>query len=686
VIKLRGILAQIGCRFGGLLCCAATATLLAPLVSGCGESGVAKERQSATSRATQTPAANTVAATPVTPPAKKVATRSAGVRSNGVHHVGESLASQTVPAWAADAVFYQIFPERFCNGDGANDPTRESLETPDLVPKNWAITPWTGDWYARADWEKERGPNFFENGVFDRRYGGDLQGVISKLDYLSGLGINVIYLNPVFYAHSLHKYDGNSFHHIDPYFGPDPTGDLKIMAMETSEPSSWKWTAADKLFLELVKQAHSRNIRVIIDGVFNHTGRDFFAFADLRQRQAASPYRDWYIVQSFDDPATPQNEFRYKGWWGTDTLPEFANDNTGNDLHAGPKKYILDSTRRWMDPNGDGNPSDGIDGWRLDVANEVPTGFWRDWHAMARKINPQCYTVAEIWEDAQRFLDEGKFSATMNYFGFSFAVKGFLIDETLAPSGAARLFDERRQEFPLANQYALQNLMDSHDTDRLASMIVNAGRRPYKEPNRFDYDIGVSPRYVSDYDVRKPNDRERRVQRLVTLLQMTYVGAPMIYYGTEAGMWGADDPCDRMPMVWQEMTFDPQQADPLGRPRPANPVAFDDGLFKFYQAAIKLRRDNSALRRGDIEFVASDDQAEFLAFRRADANDVILVGLNRGGKPFSWSLPLGSGEIASQIFTASGEVDKFATEKKVGATVVTVPAVDGVVLRVSSKK
>ena len=500
----------------------------------------------------------------------------------------------TVPAWAADAVFYQIFPERFCNGDRSNDPTRESLESPDLVPKSWAISPWTGDWYARADWEKERGPNFFENGVFDRRYGGDLQGVISKLDYLSSLGINVIYFNPVFYARSLHKYDGSSFHHVDPYFGPDPPGDLKLMATETSDPATWKWTAADKLFLELVKKAHARNIRVIIDGVFNHTGRDFFAFADLRQRQAASPYRDWYIVQSFDDPATPQNEFRYKGWWGTDSLPEFANDNTGNDLHAGPKKYVLDSTKRWMDPNGDGDPSDGIDGWRLDVANEVPTGFWRDWHALARQINPQCYTVAEIWDDAQRFLDEGQFSATMNYFGFSFPVKGFLIDETLAPSGAVRLFDERRQGFPLANQYALQNLMDSHDTDRLASMIVNAGRRPYKEPNRFDYDTGVSPRYVPDYDVRQPNDRERRVQRLVALLQMTYVGAPMIYYGTEAGMWGADDPCDRMPMVWAELSFDPQQADPLGRPRPANPVAFDDGLFKFYQAAIKFRRDNAA--------------------------------------------------------------------------------------------
>src|SRR5206468_3159687 len=174
-------------------------------------------------------------------------------------------------------------------------------EAPESVPKSATSSPWTGDWYARSDWEKERGPNFFENGVFDRRYGGDLQGVIDKLEYLSSLGINTIYLNPVFYARSLHKYDGSSFHHIDPYFGPDPAGDLKLMAQETSDPASWTWTAADKLFLELLRQAHERKIRVIIDGVFNHTGRDFFAFADLRARQAQSAYRDWYIVQSFDD-------------------------------------------------------------------------------------------------------------------------------------------------------------------------------------------------------------------------------------------------------------------------------------------------------------------------------------------------------------------------------------------------
>jgi cyclomaltodextrinase / maltogenic alpha-amylase / neopullulanase len=657
-------------ELGGARSSATWAALFAAILCGCEARAPNSEKSGAR---------------PVTAIASGATVRDALSRSPS-KGVSAPLSSPTVPRWAADAVFYQVFPERFANGDQSNDPTRESLESPEAVPENWRISPWTGDWYARADWEQQLGENFFEHGVFHRRYGGDLQGVIDKLEYLANLGINTIYFNPVFYARSLHKYDGNSFHHVDPYFGPNPTGDLALMAAETSDPATWHWTEADKLFLELVRQAHARNMRVIIDGVFNHTGRDFFAFADLRTRQQESPYREWYLVQGYDDPATPQNEFHYKGWWGVETLPEFADNEAGNDLHPGPKRYILDSTKRWMDPNGDGDPADGIDGWRLDVANEVPAGFWRDWHAAARRINPECYTVAEVWDDARQFLEEGHFSATMNYHGFAFPMKGFLIDEVLAPSGAARDFDERRNGYAAPVLYALQNLVDSHDTDRLASMIVNAGRRPYTQPDRFDYDVNVSPRYAADYDVRKPNDLERRVQRLVALLQMTYVGPPMIYYGTEAGMWGADDPCDRMPMVWPEVTYEPQQGDPAGRSRPADAVGFDESLFNFYRAAIHLRRDHSALRRGDIKFVVADDPAQFLGFRRGDAGEKLLVGLNRGDAPFRWTIPLADGESVSQVFTASGDVGQFSIELNEGAATVTVPGIDGVVLKVSTKE
>ena len=525
-------------------------------------------------------------------------------------------AKSRVPDWAADAVFYQIFPERFRNGDPSNDPTLESTEFPDIMPGNWSVTPWTNQWYARADWEKKLGDNFYEDGVFHRRLGGDLQGVIDKLDYLSNLGINTIYFNPVFYARSLHKYDGNSFHHVDPHFGPDPAGDFAIMKTETADPTTWKWTKADKLFLSLLNKAHSRNIRVIIDGVFNHTGRDFFAFENIVKKQKDSPYVDWYMIEEFDDPKTDESEFKYKGWWGVDTLPEFANNKDGDDLHPAPKSYVMTATRRWMDPNGDGNPSDGIDGWRLDVANEVPNKFWRDWNKLVRKINPDAYTVAEIWENAGGYLRDCGFSATMNYHGFSFPVKGFLVDGRLPASRFAELLQERMAEHETAVQYALQNLIDSHDTDRVASMIVNARRElSYKNADRFDYDVGerVSARSDKAYDVRPPNERDRAIQKLLTLFQMTFVGAPMVYYGTEAGMDGGDDPDDRMPMIWEDLEYQARTLGPHGNLDRSYPVAFNSELFKFYRDLISLRNDSKALRHGDFKTVHSDDDCKLLA-------------------------------------------------------------------------
>ena len=177
-------------------------------------------------------------------------------------------------------------------------------------------------------------------------------------------------------------------------------------------------------------------------------GTRFFAFADLREKQAASPYKDWYIVQYFDDPATPHNDFRYKSWWGFETLPEFADTPAQDDLQPGPKQYIFDITRRWMDPNGDGDPSDGVDGWRLDVANEVPIGFWSDWNKLVRELNPQAYTVGEFWDNARQHLVEGHFSATMNYHGFAYLVKGFLIDGTLTPHDFGQELVARLAEYP----------------------------------------------------------------------------------------------------------------------------------------------------------------------------------------------------------------------------------------------
>ena len=388
---------------------------------------------------------------------------------------GADVQPSHVPEWGKSAVWYQIFPERFRNGDPSNDPKREDLEIPFLPGENWRVTPWTGDFYSRDEWEREIGDDFYENGVFHRRYGGDLQGVIDKLDYLKELGINAIYFNPVFYGRSVHKYDGNSFHHIDPNFGPDPEGDFEIIRNggETADPATWKWTAADKLFLELVKQAHARGIRIVIDGVFNHSGRDFFAFRDIRMKGAESPYTDWYYIESFDNPETRRNELRYKGWAGFFTLPEFRDNEDGTDLHPGPKQYIFDATKRWMDPDGDGDPSDGIDGWRLDVSEEIPDKFWRDWNEHVFKINPQAITIAEVWTNAAHYLTETGFSATMNYYAFAVPVKAFLVDNSIKASQFGEMLNTRRDQLPVPVQLAMQHLTDSHDTDRIAQMIIN---------------------------------------------------------------------------------------------------------------------------------------------------------------------------------------------------------------------
>ena len=600
-----------------------------------------------------------------------------------VRTAADSLAA--VPDWAADAVWYQIFPERFRNGDPTNDPTRASLETPIVPGPNWRVSPWTGDWYARDAWETAMGTDYYENGVFHRRYGGDLQGVIDKLGYLQTMGVTALYFNPVFEARSLHKYDGNTFHHIDPHFGPDPAGDFALMARETSDPKTWHVTRADQLFFDLVRAAHERGMRVVIDGVFNHTGRDFFAFDNLRTNQAASPYKDWYVVRRFDDPATDTSEFVYKGWWGTATLPEFANNPDSTDLHEGPKAYVFDATRRWMDPNGDGDPADGIDGWRLDVAEEVPVGFWADWNRHVREINPEAYTVSEIWGDASHFLREGGFSATMNYAGFAYPAKGFLVDRVMTPTAFRDTLAARRAWYPEAVQYALQNLMDSHDTDRLPSMIVNASlRRPFAEPGRFDYDWGgrVSPRSDNAYLVRAPNANERDLQRLIALFQVSYVGAPMFYYGTEAGMWGGDDPDDRKPMLWEDLTYAAETADPRGRTRARDANRFDSTLFRFYQRAIALRKGQSTLRRGGFEPLVADDAAGVFAFARVYEGRRIVVVLNPtdAARTVRVPVPGGVGRTPFKTLLASKPGPSAPVRQDAAALTVDLGARAGVVL------
>jgi len=234
--------------------------------------------------------------------------------------------AMAVPAWSKDVIWYQVFVERFRNGDPSNDPTLADMKGswPDLRPDGWEPTSWTQDWYRQEPWAEATGEEFYTT-VQLRRFGGDLQGVIDQLDYIQELGATALFLNPINDAPSLHKYDARSYRHIDRNFGPDPAGDAAAAAAEDpTDPATWTWTAADSLFLALIDEVHRRGMRIIVDYSWNHTGTQFWAWQDVLENQEESPYADWYEVQSFDDPATPDtSEFAYSGWAGVPQLPEW---------------------------------------------------------------------------------------------------------------------------------------------------------------------------------------------------------------------------------------------------------------------------------------------------------------------------------------------------------------------------
>ncbi len=569
--------------------------------------------------------------------------------------------SYHAPDWSKHVIWYQIFPERFRNGDPSNDPTRERVGG----PKGWEISPWTGDWYKRADWEQSLGDTF-RDGVFKRRYGGDLQGVIDKLDYLQELGIGGIYLNPVFDAVSLHKYDTSYYHHIDRFFGPDPEGDVEIMKQEDPEdPDTWQWTSADELFLKLIEEVHKRDMKIIIDGVFNHTGTDFWAFQDVKENQSKSKYKNWYSIKSFADGNG--QKFDYDGWWGVKSLPELK--EVHGTLVKPVREHIFAITRHWMDPDGDGDPSDGIDGWRLDVPEEVGQKFWKEWNSVVRNMNSDAYTVGEIWTDKGReWVNSELFTAAMNY-PFTEAVQDYMIDQLLTPSDFMKRLRSIREGLPDGAELVQQNLMDSHDTPRLASMIVNPDR---------EFDTETKPE--EGFDVRKPTTKERRLQRLISLFQYTYVGAPMIFYGTEAGMWGADDPDDRKPMVWPEFDYEPEATHPLDKDRPVDENSFDEELFNWYKKLGGIRNKHLALRKGKFqELLTENDRNVFVFARFLNKHMFCLVAVNRSGRTQKIRIPLDHFEVEEGKHLEN-IVTGNRTEIANSEAVITLPPISGAVL------
>ncbi|HBS29124.1 MAG TPA: hypothetical protein DEB06_06655 [Phycisphaerales bacterium] len=529
-----------------------------------------------------------------------------------------------VPAWAMGAVWYQIFPERFRNGNPLNDP-----HGPGVFNK-----PWTDDWATVSPAEEQRwrevyntpapqpfpprkgGPLFHV--VWDRRYGGDLQGIEEKFAYLRDLGVTALYMNPVFEAESMHKYDATDYRHIDDNLSwPAEGGRVSeqwSFPDEPNDPASWTWTPGDRYLVErFLPQAKKHGIRVVLDGVFNHTGLPFWAFADIQKNGDKSIFKDWYFVK-FDASGRLQS---WESWFNTGSLPKFRQTAEG-DLVAPVKQHIFDITRRWMDPNGDGDPSDGIDGWRLDVALDIGPPFWKDWRALVKSINPEAVIIAEIWDDATPHLKGRAFDTQMHY-PFAKAVTDWLgvrpgmTSAELAQRLAAAFGDD-------APQTALihQNLFGSHDTDRFVSMLQNPGRA-YDEGNRpQDHDY--------PYKDTKPSRDTYQRSLLGVALQATYTGAPMVYYGDEVGMWGADDPTDRKPFPWPD----------LGRmANPDENADFD--LHKEYTRWLTLRRDPRAgpvLNYGSTRHLESGDPDVFAFERALNATRVIVV-LNRKAAPWS---------------------------------------------------
>ena len=544
------------------------------------------------------------------------------------------------PAWASTAIWYQIFVERFSNGDLANDPTKEQIvnDSAYSVPPDWELSQWTMDWYKptakEQAWMKNYKKNFTDI-LQLRRFGGDLQGVINKLDYLSELGINAIYLNPINDAASLHKYDARHYNHVDVTFGPDPIGDQKLIESEDiNNPATWQWTSADKLFLKLVDEVHKRGMHIILDYSWNHTGTSHPAWRDLVKNQKGSAYKDWFAVNQFDNPATTQNEFSYNGWANVMSMPEVKKvDIQGErrngypyqgNINEGAKKHIFAVTQRWLAPDGD--TANGIDGYRLDVADQIPMGFWRDYNQLVKSTKPSAYLVGEIWwikwpdmfMDPAPYVNDSIFDAVMFYQVYRPARSFFAaVSQPITARQLADSLNFQWSRIPEAFQKGMMNVSSTHDSPRLLTCFENPGKYKYNAKP------GDDPNYITG----KPKPETYQRTKLYLIHQFTSIGAPQIWNGDEMGMWGSDDPDCRKPLWWSNLSFEPETRRNF-QPGPStkDSVAFNADHFTFYQKLIAIRKQNPALSHGTLEFVLADNNQ--LVYKRSFNNSTIVVAFN----------------------------------------------------------
>jgi cyclomaltodextrinase / maltogenic alpha-amylase / neopullulanase len=405
-----------------------------------------------------------------------------------------------VPQWAAETVFYQIFPERFNNGN------------PNLKPsiiEKWGTPP-----------------------NYKSFYGGDLQGIIDKLDYLEDLGIGGIYLTPIFEAPTNHKYDTIDYFKIDPHFGD----------MDTLR--------------DLVNQCHKRGMKVVLDGVFNHSGYFFKPFQDVLEKGEHSSYKDWFLIKSFPISTNPlsYHTFSFVG-----NMPKL---NTSNKE---VKEYLLKVGRYYVEEIG-------IDGWRLDVADEVDHRFWRSFRDEIKDANPEAYILGEVWHDPSPWLMGDQFDAVMNY-PITRALVNFIAYENIdGQEFAHEIIDAYYKNTHQVNEVML-NLLDSHDTSRFLTKCQG--------------------------NVDK--------LKLAAVFQMTFLGSPCVYYGTEIGLEGGEDPDCRRTMIWDENQW-------------------NKDLYNLYKKIIHIRRSSTVLQRGQVEFLNHNDKV--IAYKRKHQGQELLVIIN----------------------------------------------------------
>ncbi len=500
---------------------------------------------------------------------------------------------EDIPAWFGRGVTYQIFPDRFC---------RLGVPSPDGL---------IGERTVHRHWQEEPvyGPDahgIVRNNDF---FGGSLQGIISKLDYLRSLSVSTIYLNPIFLAASNHRYDTGDYMTIDPMLGTEE--DLK----------------------ELCRQAHKRNIRIMLDGVFNHTGSDsiYFnakgSFPTLGAAQSlSSPYASWFSFQHHPD--------RYDAWWGISTLPAVnENDPAYRDyIITGPDSVVRHYLRC------------GIDGWRLDVADELPDDFIDDIRAVMQEENPNAFLLGEVWEDAsnkvaysrrRRYLLGGNLCGVMNY-----PLRNSILD--FVRGGAAESFyhtmETLRENYPRQAFYACMNHLGTHDTPRLLTALGVT-----------DVPGSKDQRAVSRLSPEEYVTATARL-RMAAMLLYCFPGSPTIYYGDEAGLEGFEDPFCRRTFPWGDE---------------------NDRLVAFYQRLGIIRSQRKSLQDGDIRYLAAE--GSYLCFERRLGDEVTVCAINRGDESVSVTIPWEGLTVrdlpTGQYFLARG-----------GAVQMDLPARSGVIL------